>query len=180
MIKWVDQSPKLELPSLDSWLSETAGASLLVITKPTLLVRSAVREQVLAHLRQSDLEQGGLLLGRAFCSPHHPVAMVIVETAVAARESAATAISLRMQSTVWSEARELMQPGQRIVGWYHSHPGIGAFFSQTDRDTQAAFFRNTYSVGWVLDPLARGLPHSQCAFLGADATEIPILELAAP
>jgi proteasome lid subunit RPN8/RPN11 len=40
-----------------------------------------------------------------------------------------------------------------VVGWYHSHPGLGAFFSHTDRRTQQAFFAHAYSVGWVVDPL---------------------------
>ncbi len=42
-----------------------------------------------------------------------------------------------------------------VVGWYHSHPNLGAFFSGTDRATQRAFFNRPYSVGLVVDPVRR-------------------------
>ena len=53
---------------------------------------------------------------------------------------------------MWDRARQALRPLELIVGWYHSHPGLGAFFSATDRRTQAAFFPHPYSVGWVIDP----------------------------
>ncbi len=41
----------------------------------------------------------------------------------------------------------------RIVGWWHSHPGIGCFLSMTDLDTQEFFFPETYQVALVVDPI---------------------------
>jgi len=40
-----------------------------------------------------------------------------------------------------------------IVGWYHSHPNLGVFFSDTDRATQSTFFNNLYALGLVIDPV---------------------------
>ena len=40
-----------------------------------------------------------------------------------------------------------------VVGWYHSHPNRGAFFSGTDRRTQRALFTQSYSIGLVIDPV---------------------------
>jgi len=41
----------------------------------------------------------------------------------------------------------------RIVGWYHSHPGHGLFLSQTDLDTHMRFYQfSPYAVSLVADP----------------------------
>jgi proteasome lid subunit RPN8/RPN11 len=58
-----------------------------------------------------------------------------------------------MGTEVWDRARDEVSDGIQVVGWYHSHPNIGAFFSGTDRKTQRAFFNHPYSVGLVIDPV---------------------------
>jgi proteasome lid subunit RPN8/RPN11 len=73
-----------------------------------------------------------------------------------------------MGTEVWNRARERL--GDRIVvGWYHSHPNLGAFFSGTDRRTQRHFFNRPYSVGLVIDPV-RG---EEAWFVGPEATPLP-------
>ncbi len=64
-----------------------------------------------------------------------------------------TGVSLRMGTSIWNEARNAQTAGQSVVGWYHSHPNLGVFFSGTDRRTQAAFFKQPYSLGFVVDPI---------------------------
>jgi proteasome lid subunit RPN8/RPN11 len=58
--------------------------------------------------------------------------------------------------------------GRIIVGWYHSHPKLGAFFSGTDRATQRAFFNHPYSVGLVVDPWR----NEDAWFLGPEAASL--------
>ncbi|MFW9866805.1 MAG: Mov34/MPN/PAD-1 family protein [Candidatus Thorarchaeota archaeon] len=41
----------------------------------------------------------------------------------------------------------------RVVGWWHSHPGIGCFLSNTDLRTQEYFFPESYQVALVVDPI---------------------------
>ena len=41
----------------------------------------------------------------------------------------------------------------RVVGWWHSHPGIGCFLSGTDISTQKYFFPEAYQVALVVDPI---------------------------
>jgi proteasome lid subunit RPN8/RPN11 len=74
-----------------------------------------------------------------------------------------------METSVWDRARAALAAGELVVGWFHSHPRLGAFFSDTDRRTQAAFFNHPFSVGWVIDPFA----NEEAWFLGADAESIP-------
>jgi len=45
-------------------------------------------------------------------------------------------------------------PGQRIVGWYHSHPGFGVFLSEHDTFIHKNFFTGPGNLAWVYDPLS--------------------------
>ena len=41
----------------------------------------------------------------------------------------------------------------RVVGWWHSHIGLGSFLSATDIHTQEYFFPEPYQVALVVDPI---------------------------
>jgi hypothetical protein len=43
-------------------------------------------------------------------------------------------------------------PDERIVGWYHSHPGFGVFLSDHDTFIHKNFFSAPQQVAWVYDP----------------------------
>jgi proteasome lid subunit RPN8/RPN11 len=45
----------------------------------------------------------------------------------------------------------------RIVGWYHSHPGIGCFLSHIDHGTQRGIFNQPHHSALVLDPMQKEL-----------------------
>ena len=159
-MRWTEQSPALPLqtlaslagraPDLDALLPGIAVDGGLLVA-----VSRAATEAVTQHLAAHEHEQGGLLLGEVYAEGTAPGAsrVVHVTQAVAATDFASTGVSLRMASGVWDDARRRLGPGELVVGWYHSHPGLGAFFSHTDRRTQRAFFPHAYSVGWVVDPL---------------------------
>ena len=176
-MKWTDQSPDNSAvvlgepvePSVDRTLCGRTGAnSPIVVTTPD------VHTKVLTHLRESDDEQGGLLIGVPYRQPNNagqngaPDVITIV-CAVPAVQSSGTGYSLRMEAAVWADANRKMASislhGKRIIGWYHSHPGLGAFFSSTDMKTQRAFFSHFYSVGWVIDPS----DDSHAMFVGPDS-----------
>lgn len=160
-MRWTELAPSLplqplaalatRLPGIDAVLHEFAPASGLVI-----VVAAAATDDALRHLASHGEEQGGLLLGEVYADGGTASGsrVVHVTQAVAATDFASTGVSLRMASGVWQEARSRLGPDELVVGWYHSHPGLGAFFSHTDRRTQRGFFPHAYSVGWVLDPLA--------------------------
>lgn len=162
-IKWTDATPVLRLaplPQHPALPSRTAGAV-------DVWIAPEVDRCVAKHLQARDVEQGGLLVGQAFGDPRTgSVAHIRVLKSAAAADAEGTAFSLRMGSGVWQAAQALLAPGELIVGWYHSHPGLTAFFSDTDRQTQRAFFNHPYSIGWVIDPVGGG----EALFLGGDCT----------
>lgn len=157
-MRWTEKPPELPLQPLSALRTRAPGLSACASSAPGLLVivTDDVREAVLRHLRGSQDEQGGLLLGEVFTADESvgvaASRAVVVSQAIPALDFASSGISLRMEAGVWDRARRALGPLELIVGWYHSHPGLGAFFSATDRRTQAAFFPHPYSVGWVIDP----------------------------
>ena len=127
---------------------------------PTVYLSPECREGILAHLRSHTTEVGGLLMGRAYvCGPGVPDTwgpLVAIDRFVPAETCRSSSVSLAMGVEIWDRASAMMAPGgSMIVGWYHSHPNLGAFFSGTDRATQRAFFSRPYSVGLVIDPVRR-------------------------
>ena len=157
-IQWKDATPVDALPTL----AGRSGEQRDVFVAPE--AEAAAR----AHLATAMVELGGLLIGRAWRGDDGAIAHVRVLRAVAAEESTGTAVSLRMGTSVWQRAQQALEDGDRIIGWYHSHPGLTAFFSDTDRRTQKAFFAHDYSIGWVIDPLF----NEQALFIGPDSEPV--------
>jgi proteasome lid subunit RPN8/RPN11 len=159
-MRWTEQAPMLPLqplgalagraPDLEAWLRDAAADAGLLVA-----VSAAAAGTVSRHLAAHEDEQGGLLLGEVYAEDQDAARsrVVRITQAVPSQDYSGTGVSLRMESGVWEEARRRLGPDELVVGWYHSHPGLGAFFSDTDRRTQRAFFPHAYSVGWVVDPL---------------------------
>jgi proteasome lid subunit RPN8/RPN11 len=137
---------------------------------PLVALASDAFRKAWDHVVHSPLERGGLLLGEPLVNaPGDTVpAVVFLRTAVPGLDDDATEYSLRLAAGVWDAARAALAPGEVVVGWFHSHPDIGAFFSGTDRRTQAGFFQHPFSVGWVIDPVRR----EQRWFVGPRSREL--------
>jgi proteasome lid subunit RPN8/RPN11 len=175
-MRWQDQSESTALPALSSFLAtltaaQTAHLAPLGNASPRIAISADCFKAMLQHLRPARVERGGLLVGQAFrgCGSMDEPELVAVDRSVESTAFDATGVSLRMEAAVWEAARPLLRDEARIVGWYHSHPDLGAFFSDTDRTTQRAFFRQRYSVGIVIDPVRAQLR----AYLGPECREIP-------
>ncbi|MBI4754170.1 MAG: Mov34/MPN/PAD-1 family protein [Betaproteobacteria bacterium] len=177
-MRWTERTPPLPVQPLARLLAGRGAAEALLLAArladeaPLVLATAALRARVLAHLGEKAVEQGGLLVGDLYArrpaETGEAVELIHISRAVPSADPGATGISLRMEAAVWSRAGQVLGPHQRVVGWYHSHPGLGAFFSATDRRTQEAFFAHPWSVGWVIDPVLGG----EKWFLGADAEEL--------
>lgn len=168
MIQWQEQTPAARTRELRHWRNPVDLDDGPNDGEPSIVLRANCKRQVVTHLEKRAEEQGGLLLGYAFhadSAPDRPVVIDVVD-AVAAPSGHGTAVSLSMGTDLWDSARsraneiDASHAGSQgsddalcmIVGWYHSHPGLGAFFSGTDRSTQASFFREPWHLGLVVDP----------------------------
>jgi len=137
---------------------------------PIVTITDDTRSKILKHLNSGSVELGGLLLGNVVSSYdlESGVAIVNIEDSIESLEFDSTSVSLSMDSSVWQRANAAKSSSSFVVGWYHSHPNLGAFFSGTDRKTQREFFNQKYSVGLVIDPVR----HEELWFSGPDSIEV--------
>lgn len=83
---------------------------------------------------------------------------ILVVGAIEARFSEATRASLTFTHETWQYIGEVMEqryPEERIVGWFHTHPGFGVFLSGHDMFIHKHFFDQPWQVAYVIDPVAQ-------------------------
>jgi proteasome lid subunit RPN8/RPN11 len=128
-----------------------------------LLIDHVCWEELHRHARQFEqVEQGGLLLGRTSVKQVASLAdkkEIIWVCQSVASPVAGDAVSWRLDADQWGELMTSAlqrHPGLEIVGWYHTHPGMGIFLSEQDLFVAGHFFPAPYQLSLVIDPV-RGL-----------------------
>src|SRR5690606_14265212 len=79
-----------------------------------------------------------------------------IVAAIPALKAVGAATNVTFTHDVWDEALAIVDrdhPGQRIVGWYHSHPDFGVFLSEYDLFIHRNFFPLPGMMALVVDPL---------------------------
>jgi proteasome lid subunit RPN8/RPN11 len=174
MIAWREQEPDFIRRPLDALVSNLPFMTACAITLagdrvPRVLVPPTVMARIMAHLQERNIEMGGLLLGNVHdgLSGGSDFTVNVMDFARSV-DFDGTSVSLRMDPDVWERARA--QTGQKatVIGWYHSHPNLGVFFSGTDRKTQRDFFNQPHSLGLVVDPIRL----QEKWFIGPDSIEL--------
>lgn len=132
--------------------------------------RALARTEMEAHVGGSPIEVAGLLVGRRFESDGR--VLVAIEHAVPAHYGVETSsVHVSFRAEAWdhlSPAISALGTDIVIVGWYHSHPGLGAFFSGTDRRTQSSYFQRPWQIGVVIDPKRK----EERYFIGPNSEEV--------
>lgn len=113
---------------------------------------SLVAYSKMLHHSTSNIEREviGLLIGKI---KEETVQVIDVQSGPQSGTRVSAELSPEIQAHV---AEALIKRGSElyIVGWYHSHPGIGVFMSGTDVDTQGAYQAVcANSVAIVIDPI---------------------------
>jgi len=119
---------------------------------PKVEIDSAVLEIIEEHcFSETTLEVGGFLVGKA------SKGVTSIVHALPALKAISGQVNLTFGHDAWEEALATVQrdhPEERIIGWYHSHPGFGLFLSDYDSFIQENFFSDPSHVALVVDPLA--------------------------
>ena len=156
----IEQAPATELAQGPDPADEE-GRPLLKLGRPggqhRVFMSYACLKQMLAHTQRNlDGEIGGILLGQVFRSDKG-VVTVLAEAVAAARTDAGMG-HVTFSHETWTDLYQYLEslaPDADIVGWYHTHPGFGIFFSSQDRFIQENFFGGPGQVGIVVDPVAK-------------------------
>lgn len=145
---------------------------LILYTKeqPIIILPQSIRSRIIEHLNTETVELGGLLLGSVISTDSLKDGLIAIEIndIIESRDCVSTSVSLTMSPNVWNSASQNCNNRKFVVGWYHSHPNLGAFFSGTDRKTQKDFFNHPYSLGLVIDPIR----NEEKIFIGSDSKEV--------
>jgi proteasome lid subunit RPN8/RPN11 len=119
------------------------------------IVRRVALDEIRGHGKSiTSAEVCGVLVGNVFRDEHGPYLYV----AGAIRGDRASGLSTQVTFTAetWSEIQSVMDrdhSDERIVGWYHTHPGFGIFLSGMDLFIQDHFFNLPWQVALVYDPI---------------------------
>lgn len=123
-----------------------------------LFVHQQVLDQILDYSEQNlQQEIGGFLIGNLFEEKgwDGELRYVEIQDFLPAATGVSHAASLKFNHRTWSHANREVQarfPGQRIVGWHHTHPDLGVFLSAYDRFIHQNFFDQDWQIAMVVDP----------------------------
>jgi proteasome lid subunit RPN8/RPN11 len=118
--------------------------------EPRLLVNNEVARCVRQHARRSmKTEVCGVLIGEVRNG------VIEVRASIEGLNAAQAGTHVTFTQDAWEaiyRVKDESYPDDRIVGWYHSHPGFGVFLSEHDTFIHRNFFSSPDQVAWVYDP----------------------------
>jgi proteasome lid subunit RPN8/RPN11 len=144
----------MPLDGSQRWDSPYDGGSPYPAVKVFLAQPAYCRVYVHAA-SEPDAEVGGALVGQWFSDPASHDQFITVDHAMPARYTRSGSVYLTFtQDTLIAFHDQLEQryPGQRIVGWYHTHPRMGVFLSHYDTWLHSHFFPEPWQVALVVEP----------------------------
>lgn len=123
--------------------------------EPVVVIHQTALLQANAHsLSNVNLELGGALLGHAY--RHEDAVFVEIKAALPAASVDHGPVHFTFAADSWSQLqrdRAAHYPNLDIVGWFHTHPDLGVFYSSDDVVVHSAAFTLPWHVGLVVDPL---------------------------
>jgi proteasome lid subunit RPN8/RPN11 len=174
-MNWVDVESDIirrNYSTLNNQLTLNEILKIITSYDPIIIFPTYIYEKILTHLKSNlTTELGGILTGNFFVDDNDKIKIIKIENSIESKNYSSTGVSLSMNSDIWNDVNNITKKNNSIViGWYHSHPNLGAFFSSTDRYTQKHFFNNDYSLGLVIDPIR----NEEKYFLNKNSIEIDL------
>ena len=143
--------------------AEAPAAGLAILLHPDALAQ--INDHSVSNLL---VELGGILLGHAY--RHNDKTFVEVKAAIPVVTADHGPIHFTFTADAWAQIhrdRATHYPGLDIVGWFHTHPDLGVFYSGDDVVVHSVAFVMPWHVGLVIDPVRK-----TAAWFGWQAGEI--------
>ena len=144
-------------------LEPQQNADVWVITRQSALEQ--IRTHSISNLRS---ELGGVLLGRAYRTGKR--LLVVVKAAIPAVSQDRGPVHFTFSADSWTQIhrdKAEQYPDLDIVGWFHTHPALGVFYSSDDVVVHSAAFTLPWHVGLVVDPI-----RNEASFFGWEQGEL--------
>jgi proteasome lid subunit RPN8/RPN11 len=109
------------------------------------------------HACSAEVEVGGMLIGQWCVDDQTGAEFVTVKHVLPARYTKQGSVFLTFtQDTILDIHEQVEQrfEGERIVGWFHTHPRMGVFLSHYDTFLHRNFFPEPWQVALVVEPFA--------------------------
>ena len=122
---------------------------------PVFVAQSAYRSVVEHAASDLECEVGGTLVGNWSIDAESQRQFILVETALPARFTRQGSFYLTFTQDSLVDLHAEMDehyPGKQILGWYHTHPGLGIFLSPYDIWLHQHFFPEPWHVALVIEP----------------------------
>ncbi|HEY3319298.1 MAG TPA: Mov34/MPN/PAD-1 family protein [Planctomycetota bacterium] len=119
--------------------------------------RVHITESAYARMRKhaettNEVELGGVLIGTVH---RDSAGLFLLITGVIEGQNANNyGAQVTFTHQTWehiNKTKDKEYPNQRIVGWYHTHPGFGVFLSGMDTFIQENYFNHPYQVAIVIE-----------------------------
>jgi proteasome lid subunit RPN8/RPN11 len=118
--------------------------------QPRVTIEGEVLRQIRQHARSNNkTEVCGVLIGEENGNG------VNISARIPGLNAAQAGTYVTFTQDTWEhiyKIKDKEHPDERIVGWYHSHPGFGVFLSDHDTFIHKNFFSAALQVAWVYDP----------------------------
>jgi proteasome lid subunit RPN8/RPN11 len=128
----------------------TPNKAIAIAKEPKVEIDSEVSRRIRQHARaHSKTEVCGILIGE------DANGIIEIRASIEALNAAQAGTHVTFTQDAWEaiyRVKDELYPEDRIVGWYHSHPGFGVFLSEHDMFIQQNFFSSPGQVAWVYDP----------------------------
>ena len=127
-------------------MSKSSGKAIAPRFQIDNEVTRCIRQHARSHMKT---EVCGVLIG------DKRNGVVEVRASIEASNAAQAGTHVTFTQDAWEtiyRVKDESYPEERIIGWYHSHPGFGVFLSEHDMFIQRNFFSSPDQVAWVYDP----------------------------
>lgn len=117
-----------------------------------------ISQDTLQRIRQyassdTSYELGGFLIGRIARASRRW--FVEIRDFIAASKGVSRRASFEFTNEAQAHIHDELTthfPDQKVVGWFHTHPGYGVFLSSADQFIDEHYFNDKHHIAMVLDP----------------------------
>jgi proteasome lid subunit RPN8/RPN11 len=105
-------------------------------------------------MSNTKVEVCGVMIGSTHRDAWGPY--LLIHACIPAADAHSHSANVTFTAKAWAQIHAEMDrrfPDDRIVGWYHTHPGFGIFLSDMDLFIQGNFFNLPWQVAFVYDPV---------------------------
>lgn len=109
------------------------------------------------HACSAEVEVGGVLIGQWCVNKEKDQQYIVVKHVLPARHTKQGSVYLTFTQDTLVDIHDQIETrfqGERIVGWFHTHPRMGVFLSHYDTFLHHNFFPEPWQVALVVEPFS--------------------------